>query len=140
MNTSTGGTARQILPLILYCGLIFFLSSLEHPPAPDFGVDWSDKIIHTIAYTVMMLAAFRATRAFAGLRSTGAAIIAAAIFTLLYGASDEFHQLFVPGRSCDIADWFADTTGAAIGALIVLATVRRTIGRFLFGAPREPRG
>jgi VanZ family protein len=31
-----------------------------------------------------------------------------------YGASDEWHQSFVPGRSTDVRDWIADTIGAAL--------------------------
>ncbi|MCX5731999.1 MAG: VanZ family protein, partial [Deltaproteobacteria bacterium] len=41
------------------------------------------------------------------------------------GATDEFHQSFVPGRNADVADWMADTLGAAAGAAIgaLVATV-----------------
>jgi VanZ family protein len=31
-----------------------------------------------------------------------------------FGASDEWHQSFVPGRFTDFWDWLADTLGAAI--------------------------
>ena len=37
----------------------------------------------------------------------------------LYGASDEFHQIFVPARTCDPADWLVDTIAALLGALLV---------------------
>ena len=36
----------------------------------------------------------------------------------LYGASDEFHQIFVPARTCDPADWLVDTIAALLGALL----------------------
>ncbi len=36
----------------------------------------------------------------------------------VYGVTDEFHQIFTPGRSCDPADWAVDTIAAALGALI----------------------
>lgn len=35
----------------------------------------------------------------------------------LYAVSDEIHQMFVEGRSCEFRDWVIDTAGAAIGAL-----------------------
>ncbi|MGN1123354.1 MAG: VanZ family protein [Eubacterium sp.] len=41
----------------------------------------------------------------------------AILFTSLYAVTDEVHQLFVEGRSCQISDWAIDTAGAVIGAL-----------------------
>lgn len=38
---------------------------------------------------------------------------------ILYAATDELHQYFVPGRSCDFTDWLADIAGLACGALII---------------------
>ena len=37
-------------------------------------------------------------------------------FVVFYGMTDEFHQMFVPGRTSSIDDLFADTIGAFIGA------------------------
>lgn len=42
----------------------------------------------------------------------------------LYGVTDEIHQMFVPGRYCDPADWAVDTAGTALGALLCLALAR----------------
>jgi hypothetical protein len=36
------------------------------------------------------------------------------VASALYAASDEFHQSFVPGRSCRLLDVLFDATGAAI--------------------------
>ena len=46
--------------------------------------------------------------------------IAVAI-SALYAATDEFHQLFVPGRSGQITDVMIDTSGALVGMLVVSA-------------------
>ena len=46
------------------------------------------------------------------------------LFVSLYGASDEFHQRFTPGRSCDVRDWGADTLAALLVALVALAAAR----------------
>lgn len=51
--------------------------------------------------------------------------VAAIVLASLYGASDEFHQLFVPGRLCDPADWLTDTLGATLGALATAGIVCR---------------
>lgn len=47
----------------------------------------------------------------------------------VYAASDEFHQMFVPGRAAMIKDVLIDSSGVATGALFVLlaALVIRTI-------------
>lgn len=54
-----------------------------------------------------------------------------------FGVTDEWHQSFVPGRSCDVADWVADTLGAslAVGLYWGWAGYRR-----LLEGPLEPKG
>lgn len=46
-----------------------------------------------------------------------------AVFCLGYAISDEIHQLFVPGRSCEIRDVLIDFTGALIGILFTMFLV-----------------
>lgn len=46
--------------------------------------------------------------------------IAAWVCTTAYAATDEFHQLFVAGRSCQISDVALDSTGAAAGILLYI--------------------
>ena len=48
----------------------------------------------------------------------------AVVAASLYGASDEWHQAFVPLRSSDIHDWIGDTIGAAVGAAVCSAITR----------------
>ena len=43
----------------------------------------------------------------------------------LYGASDEFHQIFVPTRTPQVSDVFIDTAGGAIGLLALRFFHRR---------------
>lgn len=52
------------------------------------------------------------------------AALAAIAAASAYGITDEFHQLFVPMRSCDSADWAVDTVAAIAGALIICAIIR----------------
>lgn len=58
------------------------------------------------------------------LRSGGKTVLNAFIFAILlgslYGASDEFHQMFVPQRSASTMDWVADVTGILFAQLFVL--------------------
>lgn len=44
-------------------------------------------------------------------------IIISIIFCLLYACSDEFHQMFISGRSAKVLDVAIDTFGASLGIL-----------------------
>lgn len=46
--------------------------------------------------------------------------IVGGIICVLYAASDELHQYFVPGRSCQIGDICIDSMGAITGIVFVL--------------------
>lgn len=41
------------------------------------------------------------------------------VFSSMYAATDEIHQRFVPGRSCELRDWIIDSLGALIGLLVL---------------------
>lgn len=59
--------------------------------------------------------------------------VMSAVLTSAYAITDEFHQLFVPGRSCQISDWAIDTCGAIAGslafALIYIVALRISVKR-----------
>lgn len=46
-------------------------------------------------------------------------LLVAVLVAVVYASTDEFHQLFVPGRSGRFIDVFIDGIGALIGVLIV---------------------
>jgi VanZ family protein len=112
------GAARRIWlwgPVAVYMAMIFAVSALSEPPAPP-GI--GDKTGHFLAYAGLGVVTLRATSggALSGLRS-GAALAAWAI-SAIYGASDEVHQRFVPGRTADLLDLRADAAGAAAGIVV----------------------
>lgn len=49
----------------------------------------------------------------------------AAALSSVYGVTDEFHQIFTPGRSCDPMDWLVDTIAATLGALVCYAVLKK---------------
>ncbi|MCH5184913.1 MAG: VanZ family protein, partial [Oscillospiraceae bacterium] len=51
--------------------------------------------------------------------------LSAVLIVILYAASDEIHQIFVDGRSCEVRDILTDTAGGAAGAGMAIL-----IGRF----------
>lgn len=114
------GFAWYVLPLLVYCGALFYVSSLPQPPMPDLGFDWGDKLAHAGAFFVMALLAYRAARWLFPAKKLGRTIIIGICFASLYGATDEIHQYFVPERSTDILDWVADTIGALLSAPAIL--------------------
>lgn len=50
--------------------------------------------------------------------TAGKAAFAAIGLAALYAVTDEFHQMFVPGRACDPADWLVDVSAVVLAALI----------------------
>lgn len=70
-----------------------------------------DKVVHFCVYGLLGTLACRTTRGRAGPWWALFAVSA-------YGASDEWHQSFVPGRATELGDWVADTTGAAVAILL----------------------
>jgi VanZ family protein len=45
-------------------------------------------------------------------------VVLAIAFAMAFGAFDEWHQQLIPGRSTELADWVADSIGAAVGASV----------------------
>jgi VanZ family protein len=108
-----------------YMAALFLASSgpgADLPPGRNL-----DKLLHAGAYGV--LAALAAWAITGGrLRSATWRVLAAAwIISAAYGATDEVHQLFVPGRQGDAADFAADALGAlaAAGAIRAWGIISR---------------
>ena len=58
----------------------------------------------------------------------------------VFGASDEWHQSFTPGRSATVADWVADTLGAGLAAAVYAgwAGYRGLLERPMWRIAKEP--
>jgi VanZ family protein len=103
------------LPLLLYIGLIFTLSSQSSVPQAQ---KFNDKFLHICEYGMLAFLLWRAfshqapesfsSGRFASVVAAGAAC----------GALDELYQSTVPGRFSSIFDWFADVAG-----IIVMTTL-----------------
>jgi VanZ family protein len=94
---------------------IFHFSAQSQPMPLVTAVVW-DKALHLIEYGGLGMLLCRAFRG-EGV-AWPAAVFLAFVAAGLYGASDEWHQSFVPLRDADIRDWFADTMGATVGATV----------------------
>jgi VanZ family protein len=112
------------LPALGYAAVIFALSHQSNPlPFLPEEIFLHDKLLHAAEYAVLGGLLAPALQ-LAGLRPLRA-LVAAVLLASLFGATDEFHQWFVPGRNADVADWMADTLGAALGALAATIALRR---------------
>lgn len=45
-------------------------------------------------------------------------------FGTIYAISDELHQYFVPGRSCEVRDMCIDSAGVAVGCIICMIILK----------------
>lgn len=108
---------------------LYWLSSRSDLARLPGGV--SDKFAHFVAYAVL---AGLSLRAAAGGRWAGvnrrAALVALAV-ACGYGALDELHQVFTPGRFAGVDDWVADALGAlsAIALGFIGAWIARRLAR-----------
>ena len=100
------------LPAAAWAGVIFYLSS--QPAVPTPSIPYVDKAAHFGAFALLGgLLAFAADRA-------RLPMVAAVVLGLLYGVSDEVHQMYVPGRSPDPLDWCADAAGVLAAVLLYI--------------------
>ena|SRR3989338_3072702 len=109
-------------PVILYSGIIFSISGIPDVQIP-LGIEYSDKVVHIAEY---FLEGWLFSRALGGTMRLDSKIIlaATAIFCLLYGLTDEFHQFFVEGRTSSLVDVLADGIGGALGGYVYISRLR----------------
>ena len=127
------------IPVAFMCAVIFLFSrdrmsdahskhllalvlALFHADTARNLAEWAypfRKLAHVIVYSLLSLITYRALR---GSRPAGfypAVAFRSVVFCLLYAASDEFHQIFVPGRGPAVRDALLDGL-AAIFIMVLL--------------------
>lgn len=83
---------------------------------------WQFAVRKTAHFTIYLCLGFLFTNAFfqSGVKAKKTAAVISLLCSALYAASDEFHQLFVPGRSGEFRDVCLDSAGALTGILIFI--------------------
>ena len=111
---TTGAKRRMALwgPVAVYVLAIFILSSQADVPLPR-GL--TDKQGHSLGYLGLGITVTRACIGGLGAPVSLSRGLAAVALSVAYGATDEWHQSFVPGRTADLTDLRADATGAFLG-------------------------
>ena len=124
--------AIAVGPALLVMAIIFFLSGQpsdhEHRPTMEVLLR---KLGHVTGYFLLALAWWRALRELGLSHSLAAQLRGAALISVLYAVTDEFHQTFVRGRTGTPVDVLIDAIGVGLACLLVTrlyARRRRTIG------------
>src|SRR4051812_48706033 len=118
-------TVRKILYTTtgVYWTFIFLLTHVPQETLPK--VHLSDKIEHILAFGVLGGLLFFSLR-ISRFRVNNIPVTVLLI-AMSYGAIDEWLQaLPFINRYCELADWMADTTGAALAVVILTHLVRST--------------
>lgn len=101
---------------------IYYVSTLSGQEVEQ-ALPWEvwDKAAHFVAFSAGAFLIAAALRVSSKWRWSVILPVTLVIVSL-YGASDEWHQQFTPGRAgMDVADWTADSLGGIGGSLICCA-------------------
>jgi VanZ family protein len=114
---------RFWFPLVLYSGIIFYASSMSDVKTPLQKISF-DKLLHVFIYLPFGFLLARSVYQTGLLVSRNGLLGFVLLGALLYGASDEIHQAFVPGRSMEFLDVMADMMGGLLGGCLYLYLLR----------------
>jgi VanZ family protein len=113
-------------------GALIFLVSAQSDLSPPATFPTSDKVAHILEYGVLGILWARAAKASWPHWTVLLVLVSTSLFTGLYGVTDEWHQLYVPGRFADWHDALADLCGGTLGGMSYLLgariLLRRTMG------------
>ena len=110
--------------LIIYWIILLSATSIPADSVPTTGV--SDKIEHFLAYfilSILLASTLFFQNKFTILKKYY--LLSTLIIASVYGAIDELHQLLVPGRSCELLDWFSDIGGVILGIIFVRTILKK---------------
>ena len=108
---------RWYLPPVVWGSLLLILTSLPKLTPPSLGVQLQDKIYHFAFYAVLGFLWVRAATEGKKARFCFA-LWSSLLFASLFAALDELHQLLIPGRFADFADFIANVVGLIAGVFV----------------------
>lgn len=106
---------HYILFGLVWMGIIFLMSARPSVPVPPVFAG-QDKFMHAVTYAVLGLLWARAWLP-RGKPLLWRHVAGVTLLCAVYGATDEIHQLYVPGRDASVLDWMADFVGGLLGAV-----------------------
>ncbi len=126
----------RISLLILYLGLIFFMSSRPYLQTPGLEFASMDKLVHAVEYFLLGVLLFAAIGRGISRSKLGTFLFLFAVGASI-GALDEMFQSYIPGREMSIYDWIADAVGVGLGTGL---TVYFRLGRRSTARPDLKKG
>ena len=109
---------RLWTPVFAWALVILCLSSIPGKNIPRVNIPQIDKLVHFSEYLILGLLTARALLGTVANISLAKTVILSIIIISLYAAFDEWHQNFIPDRTCDIFDFSADFIGLSTGAIL----------------------
>lgn len=107
-------------PSLIWTALIFFLLTIKTDniqSVPLLGIKNLDKLVHVILFGVLLLLW---AKFLTGKRKMDASLLALLFLAVVaYGIGMEFYQDHFTTRAFELADIYADTTGAALAAVYI---------------------
>lgn len=110
----SGNTINIISKLPLIGNIMDYLTSI------NIGEFIVRKCAHMISYCILAIFLFMSVYE----NDIKKTVIISFLGTFLYACSDEFHQLFIYGRSGEFRDVMIDSTGGIIGLLLIIFIVK----------------
>lgn len=108
---------RYFVPVIAYLGFLIFLTLRADNELPALEIPYLDKIAHVFLFTILSFLICRFLLTGLGRETLWKIVTAAFLLAALYGAVDEFViQPQASGRHMEIADYFCNLIGSALGA------------------------
>lgn len=111
------------LPFAVYWLILFAATSFPVDTIPTVGV--GDKFLHLTAYFgfgVLLNLTLVFQNKYNSLKINSA--IGTLIIGCIYGAFDEIHQHFIPGRSMEFLDFVADFAGLVLAIVFVILLMK----------------
>ncbi|HVT45548.1 MAG TPA: VanZ family protein [Thermoanaerobaculia bacterium] len=117
----------RLLPSTAYMVAIHLASSIHGGDLPPIAVD--DRLAHFVIYFGLAITLMFSAAAFAREQTSPRHYAGAGAIAVTYGAVDELHQRFVPGRTPQLSDLAFDALGAACALVLLYILVEGSRNR-----------
>lgn len=118
MHRKIGRFKSITLPLILWWGIMFVVTTIPSSAVPHEALFGFDKVIHTFMYcglTLLFVRYLLYCKKYSFVKSLRISVLV----ILIYGVFDELHQPLV-GRVASVADYLADAVGVFLASLVLM--------------------